>query len=528
MTTQPIDELAKANTQLQLEIARRKQIETELRASEARFRTLFENSPDAIIVQDMKGTILDINPAACQLYNIEQDALLGHNILDLAPGKWKKEAARALLKMIKGDQKYIESISLTRDGREVPIEISFANINYAGRPALLLHIHDITERKNVERTLQRRNRDLSLLNQASQVLSSSLDLDEVLAAILDQVRQIMGATASSIWLIDDRTRELVCKDSTEPGILRGWRMPMDEGIVGWTTMHGESLLVPDTRDDVRHYKAVDQKSGEEIRCILSVPLKVKQRVIGSLQLVDLEPGRFNKEDIPIMESLAITAAIAIENAQLFEQVQEDAETREMLVHEINHRVKNNLSSIIGLLYSEQRYAKAKDNAACQMLLQDLIGRIQGMAQVHAMLSDTEWLPLPLDKLTQHMITTALQILPQHISVAVDVTPTSISVPPKQATNMALVINELTTNTIKYALGERSSAKITVRIMLEDDDVVRFEFHNDGADYPEAVLTRDRRNLGLYLIETLVERGLGGTLELRNDQGPVTIIRFKRA
>jgi two-component sensor histidine kinase len=199
----------------------------------------------------------------------------------------------------------------------------------------------------------------------------------------------------------------------------------------------------------------------------------------------------------------------------------------MLVHEINHRVKNNLSSIIGLLYSEQRYARTEDTASYQTLLQDLIGRIQGMAQVHAMLSDIEWLPLPLDQLTRRMVTTALQILPQHISVAVDITPTSISVPPKQATNMALVINELTTNTIKYALAGRSSAKITVRITLEDDDTVCFEFHNDGADYPEEVLTGDRRSLGLYLIETLVKRGLGGTLTLRNDYGPVTVIRFKR-
>ena len=527
MTTQPIDELTRVTAQLQMEIARRKQIEAQLRTSETRFRTLFENSPDAIIVQDLEGNILDVNPAACNLHNIERDVLLGKNILELAPDKWKEEAVRILSEMVKGDQKHIKSESLIMDGREVPIEISFTNIEYAGNPALLLHIRDITECRSVERTLQRRNRDLSLLNQASQVLSSSLDLDEVLAAILDQVRRIMDATASSIWLIDDKTQELICKDSTEPGILRGWRIPLGEGIVGWTTVHGKSLLVPDTREDARHYKGVDQKSGEEIRCILSVPLKVKQRTIGALQLVDLEADRFHGEDIPIMESLAITAAIAIENAQLFKQVHEDAETKAMLVHEINHRVKNNLSSIIGLLYSEQRYAKTGDAASYQTLLQDLIGRIQGMAQVHAMLSDTEWLPLPLDQLTRRMVTTALQILPQHISVAVDITPTSISVPPKQATNMALVINELTTNTIKYALAGRSSAKITVRITLEDDDTVCFEFHNDGTDYPEDVLTGDRRSLGLYLIETLVTRGLGGTLTLRNDYGPVTAIRFKR-
>ena len=523
MTTQPIDKLAETNPQFQVESTKRRQIETDLRESETRFRALFENSPDALFIVDLEGTILDVNIAACQLHDAESKALLGQNVLDLASGTWETETTRALAKFVEGKPEQVVSNKPV----EAPSELSASKIQYAGKDALLLHFCDVAKHQRVERTLQQRNRDLSLLNQASQVVSSTLDLDEVLAAILDQVRQIMGATASSIWLVDEKTNELVCKQSTEPGVLKDWRMPRNEGIVGWTTVHGESLIVPDTREDMRHYKGVDKESGKEIRCILSVPLKVKQRAIGALQLVDLEPNCFHEEDIPIMESLATTAAIAIENARLFEQVQEDAETKAMLVHEINHRVKNNLSSIIGLLYSEQRYARTDDPASYQTLLQDLIGRIQGMAQVHAMLSDTEWLPLPLDELTRRMVTTALQVLPQHISVAVDVTPSSISVPPKQATNMALVISELTTNTIKYALDSRTAAKITVRIVVEQDDMVRFEFHNDGADYPEEVLTGDRRNLGLYLVQTLVERGLGGTLELRNDHGPVTIIRFRR-
>lgn len=512
MKTQTVDARTAATAQL----------EAQLRENEARFRALFESCSDALFVVDKEGTILDANPSACQLHAAERETLRGQNVLDLASGTWETETIHLVAEAITGTSTQA-SVPLSNNA-----ELGLYHLDYDGQTALLIHLRDIAERQRVARTLEMRNRDLLLLNQASQVLSSTLDLDEVLAAILDQVRQIMGATASSIWLVDEKTNELVCKDSTEPGVLRGWRMARSAGIVGWTTVNERSLLVPDTRLDMRHYKAVDQKSGKEIRCILSVPLKVKQRTIGSLQLVDLEPNCFHEEDISIMESLATTAAIAIENAQLFEQVQEDAETRAMLVHEINHRVKNNLSSIIGLLYSEKRYARTEDPASYQTLLQDLIGRIQGMAQVHAMLSATEWLPLPLDELTQRMVNTALQILPQRISVAVDVTPTSISVPPKQATNMALVINELTTNTIKYALDGRASVTITVRIIVEPDDMVRFEFHNDGSDYPPEVLSGDRRNLGLYLVQTLVERGLGGTLELRNDHGPVTIIRFRRA
>ena len=241
MKTQLNDERVEATAQLQVEIARRRQIEAELRESETRFRKLFENSPNAIFVIDLEGTILDVNPPACQFHNAEPDALQGQNVLDLAPAKWKAETARALAELVEGKREQGTSKKPGEANAAFTSDINFASIDYAGKAAILLHIRDIAEHKQAERTLQRRNRDLSLLNQASQVLNSTLDLDKLLAAILDQVREIMGATASSIWLIDDRTNELVCKQSTEPGALKGWRVPSNKGIVGWTTSRGESF-----------------------------------------------------------------------------------------------------------------------------------------------------------------------------------------------------------------------------------------------------------------------------------------------
>lgn len=382
---------------------------------------------------------------------------------------------------------------------------------------------EILQYEEIEETLKRRNRALYLLNQAGQVFSSSLDLDAVLSAILDQVRQIMGVRAASIWLMDEAANFVVCRESSEQWLIRGHRVAYGQGIVGWTVKHGQSVIVPDTRLDPRHYKGIDEEIGVEIRCILSVPLKIKQRVIGALQVVDTETDCFNQEDIPIMESLAATAAIAIENARLFEQVLRDAETKTTLLYEINHRVKNNLASIIGLLYSEQRYGGDGDR---QALIQDLIRRIQGIAQVHAMLSETEWAPLPLDELTRQIIMTTLRTLPQDVKVNVTITPAPVRITAKYATNMALIINELTTNTLKYALEGRDTAEIRVRIVAEEAGTTLFEFSNDGPDYPDDVLNLSRHNLGLYLVKNLVERGLEGTVTLRNDGGPVTAIRFK--
>lgn len=509
--------------QLQTEIARRQAIEAELRDSAARFRTLFEHAPDGVFVMDEAGVILDVNRAACTLYNAQPETLIGHNIYNLTPLAWREEVAQMFTTLLANSQQWMEFESVDQDLRIIPIETHLSHIEYAGQPALLVHIRDISERLRAEETLKRRNRDLQLLNQASHVFSSSLDLDAVLVAILDQVRQIMGVRAASIWLVDLRAEIVICRESSEQWLIRGQKLPLGEGIVGWTIQHGQSLIVPDTRLDPRHYKDIDKEIGVEIRCILSVPLKVKRHVVGALQVVDTEVDSFSQEDIPIMEALAATAAIAIENAQLFAQVLRDAETKTTLLHEINHRVKNNLTSIIGLLYSQQNYDEGENR---RTLIQDLIGRIQGIAQVHAMLSDTEWAPLPLDELTRQIVMSALRALPPGVNVAINITPSRVRIASRHATNMALIINELTANTLKHALAGRTTAEIRVRIEAEGEDRVLFAFSNDGPNYPEDVVDLTHHNLGLYLVKTLTERGLDGTLTLHNDNGPVTTIRFR--
>jgi two-component sensor histidine kinase len=99
------------------------------------------------------------------------------------------------------------------------------------------------------------------------------------------------------------------------------------------------------------------------------------------------------------------------------------------------------------------------------------------------------------------------------------------VTPDQAYDLALVINELGTNTVKHALEERDIAHITVCIGL-DDDTVLFEFRDDGPGYPEEVLQLERHNVGFYLIQRFVLKSLRGELALHNDRGAVTTIRFK--
>jgi PAS domain S-box-containing protein len=125
--------------------------EAELRHSQRRFRELFENSPDAIFVEDMLGNVLDVNRAAGQLHGVERDGLVGKNAIEeLVPAERREQARAEFHQLATGKISWIESESRRADGRAVPVEIRVVRVEFEGQPALLFHVRDITERLAVE------------------------------------------------------------------------------------------------------------------------------------------------------------------------------------------------------------------------------------------------------------------------------------------------------------------------------------------------------------------------------------------
>jgi signal transduction histidine kinase len=108
--------------------------------------------------------------------------------------------------------------------------------------------------------------------------------------------------------------------------------------------HGESVIATDTRADDRYYDGVEKKMGISLRSILSVPLRVKERLIGTLQVLDEGTGRFDTRDQALLESLAASAAIAIENASLYRKLYGHAD-------ELDHRVQERTAQL------ETQYAR---------------------------------------------------------------------------------------------------------------------------------------------------------------------------
>jgi len=217
----------------------------------------------------------------------------------------------------------------------------------------LVTLRDVTESKQAEEALQQRNQELALLNRTSRTLTSTLDLDQVLTTILEEVQSLFGVVACSVWLIDPETDGLVCRQATGPqsDVVRGWRLAPGQGFVGWVMRSGESLIVSDTQADERHFKEVEHQVGLTLRSIISVPLRIQERVFGVLQVVDTEVSSFQPANLTLLEPLAATAAVAIENAQLYRELRNHADQLEQQVQKRTAEVQAQYARLEAILDS---------------------------------------------------------------------------------------------------------------------------------------------------------------------------------
>ena len=188
------------------------------------------------------------------------------------------------------------------------------------------------ETKLAQEALKERNRHLELLNSAGHAFSSSLDLDRVFRTALEETRELLDVTICSIWLGDGERRELVCHQATDPAseIVLGWRLPLGVGIAGWVARTGASLIVPDAQTDERHFPGIDKRTGLQSRSVLVVPLLVREKVIGVLEVIDERVDRFDSSHQTLLELLAGSAATAVENARLLQTQREQWELSEAL------------------------------------------------------------------------------------------------------------------------------------------------------------------------------------------------------
>ena len=182
------------------------------------------------------------------------------------------------------------------------------------------------------------------LIEISRDLASTLDLDTLLDDIVRASADITHAEAASILLYDDTSRQLYFQVATnidEP-TMRGLVVPLEKSIAGWIVTNRKSVRIDDAHKDLRFFSDVEQTVGYATKSLLGIPLITKNKVVGVLEVINKKRGRFTDPDESMLTVLGAQAAVAIENARLFQQSD--------LIAEFVHELRTPLASLSTATY----------------------------------------------------------------------------------------------------------------------------------------------------------------------------------
>jgi PAS domain S-box-containing protein len=294
-----------------------------LEEAESHYHTLFDSVPLGLYRATPGGHITDANLTLARMVGYpDRESLLSSHALDKYISPEDLESMQTLLES-QGIVRDFQTRIQLPDGTEQWLEHNAQAIRDANGNVLYYDgtVEDITARKRAEEALQRRNRDLALFNQIGQTLTATLDLRQVLKQVLVTVTETLGAEGSSVWLWDEQREGcLICRAASHPvpnEALINMRLQPGQGIAGWVAQSGQRANVPSAPNDPRFAEAVDAKTGFRTLSLLATPLRVRETVIGVLEVVNKLGGEFDANDGAQLETLATWAAIAIDNAQLW-------------------------------------------------------------------------------------------------------------------------------------------------------------------------------------------------------------------
>jgi class 3 adenylate cyclase/GAF domain-containing protein len=181
----------------------------------------------------------------------------------------------------------------------------------------------VLENFNLFEIADRKISELNSISEVTKNINSVLEIDPLLNVIMDLATDIMKAEASSVLLLDKESRELVFRlalgDKGQQ--VKQITLKLDEGVAGWVACRGEPLIINDVTDDPRFNPDVDKRTGFKTRAIICVPLKLKDELIGVIEVINRRDGKpFNQDDLNLLSIFADHAAISIDKAHLHENI----------------------------------------------------------------------------------------------------------------------------------------------------------------------------------------------------------------
>jgi signal transduction histidine kinase len=365
-------------------------------------------------------------------------------------------------------------------------------------------------------------------------LASTLDLDILLSRIVHAAAEISGSEAASILLYDDASMQLYFQVSTnldEP-TRRGIIVPLEGSIAGWIVNNRKPVRITDVHTDPRFFGDVAQTTGFTTESILGVPLVTKNKIVGVLEALNKQKGKFTNADESMLLVLGAQAAVAIENARLFQQSDLIAE----FVHELRTPLSS-LSTATYLLLRPEMSQEQRDQIVQNIHNETL--RLNALASSFLDLARLESGRVQFRKTTFSVAdllyeckdVMASKAEEEKIQVRVE-TPDDLPVLEADRDKLKQVILNLLSNAIKY---NRPNGSVNLRAETSETEMT-ISVQDTGLGIPDEALPhlftkfyRVRENegkvsgtgLGLSICKQIVQ-GHGGRIEVKSKTGVGTI------
>ncbi len=308
------------------------QLIAKLAESEEKYRIQVEMATDAVFLETVEGRVLECNTAGAKMFGYTKEEMVGLTIADLVPEEFAKTLPKIITEKETTYGKFVARISKKKDGTIFPTEIATKLINIGGKPRLIVYIRDITERKRAEKkrkSLLKKEREQHLkaetLAKVALILTSKLSLSDVLEEVLRQVKRLVPYSACNVFLIEKgglyNVHSVGYDKYGSKKFVNNFTYPVDKlSLYKEVIKLAKPLLITDTYKDTRW---IIFKETSWIRSCLSMPVCLGNKVVGLLNLDGDTPGKFVKDDIKKLQPLVNAAAIALENARLFEELQKE-------------------------------------------------------------------------------------------------------------------------------------------------------------------------------------------------------------
>ncbi len=310
---------------LRREFKFREQTETAFRVSEEKYRLLLLGANDGIIIADAEtGAILEVNRKMEELVGLPAETIIGKNMTELYPQNKRARCQEILLDVIRNEKKLTNELCIAhRGGRYIPVELSASIVELGGKKLLQGIFRDISRRQKAEEQARYRLEHLTTLHAIDMIINASLDLRVTLEKFLDLVISQLHVDAADVLLLNPHTQML------EYAALQGFRdtrilhtrLRLGQGIAGRAALERRSISIPNLLDPNSGYERAPFLKGEGYIAYYVVPLISKGQINGVLEIFHRSPLTFDEEWMSFLHALAAHAAIAIDNASLFSDLQ---------------------------------------------------------------------------------------------------------------------------------------------------------------------------------------------------------------